>query len=512
MSNIITAGNGALEAEIVVVGSGPGGAITAALLAEAGRNVLLVEDGPYMRLDSAPHFSQQEMMQKYRNGGITVGMGNANVSYVEGRCVGGGSEINRGLYHRTPADVLERWSTEFGIQALLYPDLEPHFDACEETVRVSYLPGEAPLLSRKLDIGAQKLGWNAVEVPRLVRYDGANRAHGTKQSMTETFVPRFFDAGGTLLSNTRIRALTRPGRSWSLRGEYRPDLAVHRDVTIRAGTVFLACGAIQTPALLRRSGIKRNVGNTLHFHPMIKVVAQFPEEVNPPDALDPVHQIKEFDPQFSLGCSMSSPSALALAMTDHSVFLHEVDRNWKHMAIYYAQATGGVGTVRSIPGFRDPLVRVRFTPHELSDVRDGLVSLCRCLFAAGADVLYPSISNSPPLESPADLRHIADLPAHRANLQTLHLFSTCPMGQTESRCVADSFGKVHGTDHLYIADASLLPAPTIVNPQGTVMAVAHRNVLRFLEQSRPAVRAEPQRTRVPTNVPMYVPSVSSRKS
>ena len=85
-------------------------------------------------------------------------------------------------------------------------------------------------------------------------------------------------------------------------------------VEIIADTVFVACGAIQTPALLRRSGITRNVGDTLRFHPMVKVVADFADEINLPGDLEPVHQIKQFDPRFSMGCSMSKRPALALAM------------------------------------------------------------------------------------------------------------------------------------------------------------------------------------------------------
>src|SRR5688572_13404793 len=105
-----------LRAEIVVIGSGPGGAITACLLAEAGRDVLLVEEGDHLPLSSCEPFSVDEMLQKYRNGGQTVALGKNKIAYVEGRCVGGGSEINSGLYHRTPPEILERWRKEFSVQ------------------------------------------------------------------------------------------------------------------------------------------------------------------------------------------------------------------------------------------------------------------------------------------------------------------------------------------------------------------------------------------------------------
>ncbi len=492
LPNLLTLSGDRLRAEIAVIGCGPGGAVAGMLLAEAGYDVVTIEEGPHLPLASAPHFSKDEITQKYRNGGITVGFGKAVVAYVEGCCVGGGSEVNRGLYHRTPPEVLEIWRRECQVEALQPAELKQHFEACERVARVSYLPGPPPPISLKLREGATTLGWECVEVPRLVSYETNGRAGraGKKESMSETFVPRYLAAGGKLLPETRVKRLARSGGRWRIEAERLAN--GRRPLEIEAETVFVACGAIQTPALLRRSGITRNVGNTLRFHPMIKVVSQFPEEVNPPGLPDPVHQIKEFDPRFSMGCSISSRPALAMAMIDHSDRIAEIDRNWRHMAIYYAQTTGGQGTVRTLPGYRDPLVRLRFTPAEMQELAEGLRRLCECLFAAGATALYPGITGSPILRGEADLALLPEvLPYNRANLSALHLFSTCRMGEDRSHCAADSFGEVYDADRLYIADASLLCGPTVVNPQGSVMAVVHRNALAFLDyarRSRPATR------------------------
>lgn len=478
-----------LRPEIAVIGSGPGGAVLALELVEAGRDVLLIEEGAHLGLDSAPHFSREEILQKYRNGGINVALGKAKVAWVEGRCVGGGSEINRGLYHRAPPEVLEDWRREFGVEALTPADLLPYFEACERTAPVSFLPGEAPLISRKLHDGAAALGWNCIEVPRLFRYSSERRPGGpagSKQSISATFVPRLLASGGRLLADTRVRRLSRDGGRWRLQAEQVVSGGRRHRVEISASTVFVACGAVETPALLRRSGFTRKIGDTLRWHPMIKVVACFAEEVNQPSDLEPVHQIKEFDPRFSMGCSISKRAALALALVERPDALAEVDRNWRHMAIYYVQSTGGSGTVRTLPGFRDPLVRARHNPADLRHLAEGLARLCRCLFAVGAVAIYPGVSGLPALRSEADVARLpAELHPARANVTTMHLFSSCPMGEREDRCATDSFGRVHGTDGLYIADASLLCGPTVVNPQGTVMAVAHRNAQHFLYGRRP---------------------------
>jgi len=481
--NIITPTGDSLSTQIAVIGSGPGGAITATRLAESGLDVTMIEEGPHLSLDSSPHFSLDEITQKYRGGGITVGMGKTKVAYAEGRCVGGGSEINRGLYHRVPSEVLDFWSREFRVEALNESELAAHFDACEQGAKVSHLPSLPSLVSLKLHEGASTLGWSSIEVPRLTRYDlddnGKDRS--TKESMSQTFVPKYLAGGGKLLPNTRVQHIKRNGSHWHIHSGNSGN--GHRSLEIIADTVFVACGAIQTSALLRRSGFKRNVGNSLRFHPMIKVAAQFAEKVNLPGELDPVHQIKEFDPRFSMGCSATSQPALALALASHPEYLGEVDRHHQYMGLYYAQTTGGQGIVRNLPGFNDPFVRVSLNSSDLRELAEALRRLCECLFAAGAIALYPDIAGFPKLKSIAGLDELPDLlPADRASLSTLHLFSTCPMGEDRTRCAVDSFGKMFNTDQLYIADASLLCGPTVVNPQGSVMAVAHRNVMEYLDR------------------------------
>ncbi|MBI3849015.1 MAG: GMC family oxidoreductase [Verrucomicrobia bacterium] len=500
--NIIGIPNRELRHEIVVIGSGPGGAITACLLAEAGRNVLLIEEGPFYSLASCVPFTKEEMVQKYRNGGQTVAMGTNKIAYVEGRCVGGGSEINSGLYHRTPPDILESWRKEFQVDGSNEIDLLPHFEACEKELSVSLLPGTAPAASLKLHDCATQLGWKSFEVPRWFRYDAngsrrreeaetkdettvrlltsaaTERGSGKRQSMTETYVPRFLNAGGQLLPLTRVQTIHQDGGRWTLFAQHASVGALR----IESETLFVCGGAVQTPTLLRRSGIKRNIGNSLRLHPTIKLVARFSDVVNSAHMGVPVHQVKEFAPRFSFGCSISTPPYLALGMIDHPEHGNVVRHSWQQMANYYAMITGeGRGTVRPLPGFRDPLVRYTLTRNDRRDLAEGLHKLTEALFASGAVALYPGITRGGCLLRPDDLAKLPNvLPNALASLMTIHLFSSCPMGENKTKCAVDSFGRLHGFKNLFVADASLLCTAPGVNPQGSIMALARRNALRFL--------------------------------
>jgi len=472
-----------LEARNVVVGSGPGGAMTAALLAEAGRDVLLLEDGAALALESCRPFSVDEMVQKYRNGGLTVGLGKPKVAYVEGRVVGGGSEVNSGLYHRPPPEAVERWRSRWNVRGLDGTLIDTLASLNEADVSVQCIPGaRKPPASLRLHEGALRLGWKSYEVPRWFTFDGTFDSFGvpkgTRQSMSRTFIPRLIRAGGRLETGIHVERFQQAGDAWHVLASRNG-----RRLRIKAGHLFICAGAVQTPFLLRRSGIRRAVGDRLLMHPTVKVVARFPDAVNGADAGVGVHQVKEFSPRISLGCSIASRSYLALAMLDHPDHAHWVDSEWTRLGIYYAMVDGGgQGTVREVPGLPDPLVRYRVSREGLRDLATGLQALCRALLSAGATELFPCIGGfGAPIRTAAELTRIpAELPADRTQLMTIHLLGSCPMGEDMDNAPCDSFGAVKGHRHLSVNDASLLCDSPGVNPQGSVMVLARRNVLHHL--------------------------------
>lgn len=462
--------------DIAVIGSGPGGAITAALLAEAGREVMLLEAGPMLALEDTPEFSRAEMERKYRNGGITAAFGSTKISYVEGCCAGGGSEINAGLYHRTPESMLERWQKDYTLDGAALHELKPFFEANERDLSVSPLQGESPPASLRMREGARKLGWSSMEVPRWFKYDGPGDTAGRKQSMTRTFIPRAVGAGCILRTDTRVARLSQDAGGWTLHCESDGE-----GFDLRANTVFLCAGAIHTAALLRRSAITQNIGNSLRMHPTVKVVARFPGVVNSRDMGVTVEQVKEFSPRLSFGVSVSRAPYISLAMLDHPAHRKIVDERWHNMAIYYAMITGGQGSVRNVPSYRDPLVRYTLAPEDMRNLAEGVQKLSQLLLAAGAEELFPTVAGYPPLRNGDDLRTLPEtLPAGHASLMSVHLFSSCPMGEDREKCAVDSFGKVHGHTNLYINDGSLLCTAPGVNPQGSIMAFARRNIAHFL--------------------------------
>jgi len=471
-----------LDTEVLVIGSGAGGATTAARLAEAGRSVLVVEEGAWVPAEATVPFSLEEMVAKYRHRGGAAALGSPAVAYAEGSCVGGSTEINSGLWHRLPDHLAEDWRRTYAIDEFTAPTLERYAEEMEATIGVSSLPGPPPVSSAILADGATKLGWESTEFPRVFRY--APDGSGVKQTMTRTMLPRATAAGAVVQPRCRIKRLTfAGGRVTGARAVLTHDDGATETVQLRADHVFVCGGAIQSPALLQRSGIRRGIGNGLKLHPTIKVAARFPFPVDHDDV--PMHRIIEFAPYLTIGGSASRRGQVALALAESGAPYQEALADWESVAVYYAAIRSeGSGRVIAVPGFEAPIVTYRLTPGDLSRLARGLIHLGEALLAAGATELYPSVIDGGVVHDVQGLGQWWDAvtPA-RANLMTVHLTSSIRIGENAELAGADSFGRIRNVANLRVNDASLLPEGPGVNPQAAIMTVAARNADHFLATS-----------------------------
>jgi choline dehydrogenase-like flavoprotein len=469
-----------VDTEVLVIGSGAGGAVTAARLAEGGRSVLVVEEGPWFRPDEHVPFSLEEFIARYRHQGACAALGNPGIAFAEGRGVGGSTEINSGLYHRLPEHLAADWREEYAIADFDEATLDRYASEVEDSITVRRVPGDAPPSSAALERGANELGWRSVEFARVFAYDTQGR--GTKQTMSRTMIPRAVAAGATIQADTDVTRLQRRVVGAVARVTH-PD-GSSEPVQIRAEHVFVCAGAIQSPNLLQRSGFRRNIGNGLKFHPTVKVAARFAEEYDHDEV--PMHRVTEFSPFLTIGGSASRRGQVALAIADAAPHaLEAVLEEWRNVVVYYAAIrSSGSGRVIALPGLKAPLVTYSLTDADMSRLARGMVHLGAVLLAAGAVELYPSITAGTIAHKRNDLdAWWAELTRARANLMTVHLTSTVRMGERRDRTGADSFGRVWGVPNLRVNDASLLPDAPGVNPQAAIMAIATRNADHFLSES-----------------------------
>ncbi len=466
-------------AEVLVIGSGAGGATTAAVLAEGGRSVTVLEEGPALEPGSVEPFSLDELARAYRHRGSSAALGAPPIAYAEGRCVGGSTEVNSGLWNRLPEPLGERWRVERGLAEFTPAILDRYADLVEGWLGVGRVPGALPPSSAVLERGAQAMGWRHEEFPRAFRYD--DRGRGTKQTMSRSVLPRATSAGADLIAGMRVhRLVLSGGRAVAVEAVRTHPDGSREDVTITADHVVVCGGAVQTPALLQRSGLRRGIGPGLKVHPTVKVVARVPEVLDHDDV--PMERITEFAPSIAIGGSASRRGHLGLALSDAGVDPMGLLDDWEHRFVYYACIRSDAGgRVRAIPGVPTPLVTYRLTDADMSRLARGLVHLGEALLAAGATELHASATGAPVARSVADLGVWWDaLDRKRANLMTVHLTSSVRMTERPDEGGVDSFGAVRGVDNLRVSDASILPEAPGVNPQAAIMTLAARNADHLL--------------------------------
>ncbi|MBI1274141.1 MAG: FAD-binding protein [Alphaproteobacteria bacterium] len=474
----------ALDCEVLVVGSGAGGCMAADALAGAGADVLMIEEGPYVPQSAMPKTSASEVQAMWRGGGLTAAFGPVPVAYAEARCVGGGTEINSGIMQRVPDALLEEWArihalADFGADAL-----RPYYDKVWAELVPAAPPETGPpgRVAGLLQLGAQRKG---LRHEALVRAADGGRRH----SMTATLLPRAQARGMRLVAQCEARKIIwkrGAGGRAVVRGVEAhatgPD-GQRRRVHIACKQLFLAAGAIHTPALLRRSGITENIGNSLRLHPVLKVLADFGEPTGAMAERVPLAAITEFMPSLRMGGSVFTPGFFGMALAENWRDRAALLPRHRDCALYYTMARAQArGRVRPLPGMAEPLVRYAPTDTDRAALARGLESLAGALLAAGARRVIPSLAGHPgwDSESAIDAMRIMESAPARAQMMAIHLMGSCPMHGDRAQGAVDPFGRLYGFKNAVIADASAMPEAPGVNPQATVMALAARAAASWL--------------------------------
>ncbi|MCK1719875.1 GMC family oxidoreductase [Bradyrhizobium sp. 141] len=473
-----------LEADAVIIGSGAGGASVADVLTAAGLSIVMLEEGKHIPSSSASPRASEAFSAAWRGGGITAAIGRPPVTYAEGRCVGGGTEINTAITQRVDSDLIDQWRKLNKIENFSPDELAPYYDRAETAVSASLTPGP---LGRPTDIlrqGGEALGWKVTELKRAQRgCKGANRCsyvcpNGAKQSMAVTLLPKAVDGGMRLLAQTRVDNIRiEKRRVTEVRAQSRDAGGQAVTVLVKAGMVFVCAGAIHTPALLRCSGPRKRIGDTLRLHPTVKATALFNDPVDAHQSRPPLTAITEFMPEQRIGGSIFTPGVFGLSLAEDWTNRSDLMRDWRFCGSYYGMIRPrGVGSVRSLPGFSEPLVSFKLAPEDWIALSQVLTRLGQAMFAAGARKVFPSISGHEGWTSPDQVHEFWNkpLPKRATNLMTVHLFSSCPPGEHQDACAVDSYGRVRGLENLFVADGSLIPEAPGVNPQMTIMALAFR--------------------------------------
>ena len=481
-------GDTVIDADVVIVGSGAGGSPMAAELAEAGFDVVVVEEGGYYNTRDFTAESSKMVRTLYRDGGGTMAIGDPPVLYQEGRAVGGSTVINGGMSWRTPEKILDRWSTEAGLDGVDAASLEPFFERVERRIHVRHQdPESIGVDNALLKQGADAKGWKVIpNLRNQVHCAGSNNCAfgcptGAKQSALVTYIPRALHFGARIYSNVRIDSITRDGkRATGVVGRViRADRSKGPKFTVRAKLTVSACGAIHTPALLERSGFRSpsgQLGHNLSLHPNTKLTAIFDHDVRGWEGVHQAYQVREFQEEGFLFAAVNiPPSIVAMSSSLYGAQLGHLMTDYSKMVIAGMLVEDSqTGRVRTIAG--RPQAFYQLADFDADKLKRGVALLSELLFAAGAKRIIMPFAGVEDLTSPDDVRKIFANPVPKSSMEvvTVHMMGTARMGADRSRAVTDGFGMVHDTAGLMVSDASLFPTPIGVNPMETIMALATR--------------------------------------
>lgn len=493
-----------LCADICVIGSGPGGAIAAAVLARAGKDVLLVEEGGYWdhtdftgrEKDVVPKLYQEAVQRTTADAGIAI---------LQGRGVGGGTIVNWTTSFRTPEPVVAHWRERHGIGGFAYADLEPHWDWIDKRLAI-HMVTEASLNAnnRKLFEGCKAMGWRVETLRRNVHkcvesgLCGLGCPVNAKRSMLVTLVPDAIESGARLLHHARIERLDLHGeRATTAQGSLLDAECLAptgRTLRVRAKRFVVSCGAINSPALLLRSGWGDGgrVGERTFLHPVVGAMAEYEDVIAsfsgaPQSAASHHFADRGRDVGLFLEAVPFYPMLTATAIPGFGSEHLERARRSAHVAMHIAIAIDGFhdatpgGRVRLRPSGA-PLLEYPIPAALWEAFRFGQKRLAELQLAAGAEL--SSTLHDPPLvmKDKGDISRIDSMPyaVGACPVFSAHQLGGCRMGDDPRRSVVRSEDlRVHGLSNVWIMDGSVFPTSLGVNPQESIMGLVRLMATRL---------------------------------
>jgi choline dehydrogenase-like flavoprotein len=489
--------------DVIVIGSGAAGATAAHTLTAAGLSVGLVEEGPWLKTKDVAKDVHTAFGRVMRQSGMQVLQGRAYMPLLQGRCVGGSTLVNSAIAWRIPEDVADDWSARFGVgEHVSMRSLEPHFDSLERDLSVREV--DPSVLGENNRLFVEQAKKHGFEAAPMRRYDRGCKGsglcltgcpNGAKQGMSVTYVPWSLQRGARIFTScAAVRVEIAGARAVGVVARS----ATGHLVTLRARrAVVVAASTVQSPNLLRRSGIRANaLGKHFQAHPGLAMGGLFPTTHRPIEMAFGATQGAESthfrkSDRFKLETISLPPDLAGARIPGIGHELSERLAQLAHVAVWAAQVRAEAeGTVGVGWGGVD---RVNFTmtKRDLEAARKACALIARMLFDAGAREVWPGIYGVPSvLRSIDDVRHIDDAPLEPRsyNFIATHLFGAARMGTDPRTSVVDPDFQVHGVDGLFVVDSSVFPTNLGVNPQHTIMAMSRLAATR-LADSRVARKA-----------------------
>ncbi|PXX50430.1 GMC family oxidoreductase [Aquitalea magnusonii] len=491
-----------LSCDVLIIGTGAGGGMTAEVLAQAGLDVLMVEEGALrtsrdfrlLEAKAYPELYQESASRKTADKAINI---------LQGRTVGGSTTVNWTSAFRTPPETLAWWGERYGLQGLNPQAMAPWFDLAEARLGIADWQTDPNPNNSVLERGCQALGLKHGRIRRNVRgcwnlgYCGMGCATNAKQSMLVTTIPGALQHRAGLLARARVDRLLPAADGKTLQGAEGSLLAADghgltgRKFAVRARHVVLAAGAIGSPAILLRSQLGgAQVGRRTFLHPVVVSGAVMPQRIEAyngaPQTVYSDHFMHTQPLDGPLGYKLEVPPVhpllMGVTLSGFGAASAGLMQQLPHLQVVLALLRDGFH-----PDSQGGQVRLRQDgspelDYPLNDVlwdgvRRSWLTMAELQFAAGARQVQV-------LHEQADLQsswkatraQILQLPLKPllARVVSAHVMGGAAMSSQPEEGVVDEYGRHWQLRNLSIIDGSVFPTSIGANPQLSIYAFALR--------------------------------------
>ncbi len=482
-----------LSCDVVIVGSGAGGGCTAAVLAAAGLDVIVLEKGPYRSERDFTHVESDSLREMALYGG-TLTTTDLAMRVVGGSALGGGTVINWSTSWKTPRRVLEEWTDVSGIEAFASGEIEDSLDEVALRLGVNSDSSAAARRDQLLEEGLKKLGWHVGVMPRAVSgctqdehcgYCTLGCRIGAKQSSLRTYLEDAARDGARMIVGADVRRVL-------IRDEVARGVEARcngHELRVEARAVVTAGGAIETPALLLRSGLGGQVGHNLRLHPATVPFGFFDDEVRMWEGTmqalysetAPGPWSGQYGATLETGPIHPASWSTLIPWTSSSQHRELMGRYpyASHVVVLTRDTAGGRIKIDKRGAVR---VHYRITPGDERRLADGVVSAGKILEAAGATEIHSTHKRGISFRTGAGDAHgkwadeirRAGYAKGQASLVTVHQMGSCRMGTDPATSAVGPENESHEVKGLYVVDSSTFPTASGVNPMLSIYGIANR--------------------------------------
>lgn len=417
--------------DVIIIGSGPGAVIAAEIeMTRGAESICVFERGSTPKTAHSLHHSLTHVIQDFHQAGQELILAPGFPLYAQASVVGGGSEVNSGLYHNLPDQYLLGYANAFEVDKEIWKDAEKLTQSLLAPEEMKVDPNQS-ILAR----GAKKLDLSFKNIPRWRTYfeDGTFQHRGMNEIYWNSSSK---DPRVSILGNSEVMVISTKNSEYvevTHRNTISGELSVHR-----AKNVQVAAGAISTPSLLARSGLIKWSDTRFSWHPMIRMVASAATTDLGASDIDPF-QVWTADRRLKFGAAVSTPPLLSIAL-GRSVSIEEAARLRSFYVSYSSSGRGGLLPILGIPWYK-------FSKLDRYLGSEGTALLEQLIASGGGKVCQPIKSGN-------------------LKYSTVHVFGTLPI---DSEVFVPGTNQLKIDNRIRVSDASILPFGPGVNPQGVVM-------------------------------------------